>query len=249
MSDLLVRVLGWKATVLHGDPQEYARWKWLRERLNPGPHRLLDAGCGSGAFTMAAALRGNQALGVSFDERNNGVAERRAKLLGIGNIRFRTIDLRQLDAHASELGTFDEILCSEVIEHVRDDRKLLRDLVAMLRPGGRLLLTTPNKEYVRMVGDVLSTVEDGGHVRWGYTHEEIRELLDEVGVRVVEEGCNSGFVPQQLANLTRLIARVDARLAFAVVFPLRVFTTIDGPLTRLLRYPYFSITVVGIKQG
>jgi hypothetical protein len=120
--------------------------------------------------------------------------------------------------------------------------------VAMLRPGGRLLLTTPNKHYIHMVGDVLSETEDGGHVRWGYTHEEIRSMLDEVGVDVVKEGWNSGFVPQQLANLTRLLAHLDARLAFAAVFPLRVFTLFDRPLTWLLRYPYFSITVVGTKR-
>src|SRR4051812_41985382 len=67
MSDLLVRVLGWHATVLHGDPQTYARWTWFRKHLLSGPIRVLDAGCGSGAFTMAAARRGNDALGLSFD--------------------------------------------------------------------------------------------------------------------------------------------------------------------------------------
>ena len=98
--------------MLHGDPQTYARWTWFREKIRPGSLRVLDAGCGSGAFTMAAALSGNDALGLSNDERNNQFAERRAQLLGLKNIRFRTLDLRRLDAYAAELGTFDEIFCS-----------------------------------------------------------------------------------------------------------------------------------------
>lgn len=249
MSDLLVRVLGWPATVLHGDPQVYARWTWCRRRLQPGPIKVLDAGCGSGAFTMAAARRGNDALGLSFDERNNAIAAERARTLGLTNVRFETADLRRLDSLAPALGTFDEVLCTEVIEHIMDDRKLVRDLAALLKPGGRLLLTTPNKDYRPLVGDVHSTVEDGGHVRWGYSHGEIRALLDGAGIDVVEESWNSGIISQQLTNLTRLLSRVDPRFAWAAVFPLRVLTLIDEPLTKLLSYPYFSIAVVGIKRA
>ena len=59
-------------------------------------------------------------------------------------------------------------------------------------------------------------------------------MLADLGVQVVEEGWNSGFVSQQLTNLMRVLGRLDVRLAWVVVFPLRVFTVIDRPLTRLI---------------
>jgi len=92
----LVKIIGYQATVLHGDPAVFDRWVWLRRNLMSGSLRTLDAGCGSGAFTMYAAKIGNDAIGISFDERNNRVAEERANLLKIKNIRFITGDLRKL---------------------------------------------------------------------------------------------------------------------------------------------------------
>ena len=82
---------------LFGDACVYDRWDWLRRRLLPGPVRTLDAGCGSGAFTLGAAKLGNQAVGLSFDKNNNAKATHRAKLLGLSNVTFMTLDLRQLD--------------------------------------------------------------------------------------------------------------------------------------------------------
>ena len=96
MNNLLVRLIGWKATVLHGDPSTYDRWKWLKTHLSPGPFRTLEAGCGSGAFTMYAAKIGNEATGISNDRRSNEVARVRANMLGISNINFIEIDLRNL---------------------------------------------------------------------------------------------------------------------------------------------------------
>ncbi|MGH7934815.1 MAG: hypothetical protein ACREQN_16860, partial [Candidatus Binataceae bacterium] len=63
----LVRLLGWRATVLHGDPMTLDRWRWLKRHLRAGRLRTLDAGCGSGAFTMYAAKIGNEAVGITFD--------------------------------------------------------------------------------------------------------------------------------------------------------------------------------------
>ncbi len=81
MNNLLVRILGWKATVLHGDPSSFDRWIWLKRHLSRGPLRTLDAGCGSGAYTMYAAKIGNKAFGISSSERANHVTQERAKIL------------------------------------------------------------------------------------------------------------------------------------------------------------------------
>ena len=62
--------------LLHFDTGVVDRWLWLRKRLPAadGSQSLIDIGCGAGAFTIGAARRGYQALGLSWDSRNQQVA-------------------------------------------------------------------------------------------------------------------------------------------------------------------------------
>ena len=247
MSDLLVKFIGWKATILHGDPGVYDRWKWLERHLSPGRLRTLDAGCGSGAFTLYAAKIGNESVGLSFNQHNNQVAEIRAKILHLVNVQFYTLDLRNLDQWTDQLGKFDQIICFETIEHILNDQKLISDLACLLKPGGKLLLTTPFKGYHHLVSDKLSTTEDGGHVRWGYTHSEMREMFMHNGLDVVAEEFVTGWVSQQLMNLMRLLTKIHYLMAWAIVLPLRLLQVFDRPITQRLKYPYLSIGVVAVK--
>jgi SAM-dependent methyltransferase len=248
VTDLLVTTLGWPATVLHGDPCAFDRWRWLRRHIQRGDYCTLDAGCGSGAFTMYAAKLGNEALGLSFDSRQLQAASRRANRLGIP-AKFLRADLRDFDGLPGKVGPFDCIFCLEVIEHIRNDRKLLVDLVTLLKPGGRLLLTTPYKHAYPFVGDRLSPTEDGGHVRWGYTHEEMIRLFRDCGLQVESTGYVSGMVSQQITNLIRILGRFSYPMAWVLTFPLRILQVADRPLTRLVGYPFVTIAIIGLKTA
>jgi SAM-dependent methyltransferase len=198
---------------------------------------------------MYAARIGNESVGLSFEEINNQVAAARAKSLRLSNVRFACVDLRELDKAAAILGKFDQIICTEVIEHILNDRKLLRDLASLLNPGGRLLLTAPYKYAKKLLGDgTLSEIEDGGHVRIGYTHEELKQLFKLSSLTPVGDEFLSGFVSQHIANVIRLLATVNHRLAWAMTFPLRALQIADRPLTKLLRYPFLSVALVGVKE-
>jgi len=249
MKDRLVRFLGWHGTVLSEDPCVTARWRWLRGQLKPGPLRTLDAGCGLGTFTMYVARMGNDAVGISLDERSLETARSRAALLGLSNARFLRADLRELDRLADRLGTFEQILCLETLEHIRDDRKLVSDLAALLDPGGRLILTTPSERHRPLRGDRISESEDGGHVRFGYSHDELSNLCRECALDVIVEDYLCGFVSQKLTNLMRRLALRSVRLAWASTFPLRIFQIMDRPLTAAIGYPYLCIGIVAVKRG
>jgi SAM-dependent methyltransferase len=69
MKNILIKLFGWRAAILHGDPCAFARWIWLRKNLTPGHFRTLDAGCGSGAFTFYAAKIGRRKKGAIFLEQ------------------------------------------------------------------------------------------------------------------------------------------------------------------------------------
>jgi 2-polyprenyl-3-methyl-5-hydroxy-6-metoxy-1,4-benzoquinol methylase len=218
----------------------------LRRHLRHGELRTFDAGCGNGAFSIYAARSGNRVVAGSFSEREQDDAKRRAGVLGVDGIDFRLIDLRELERHRQELGTFDQIICFETIEHLLDDEGLVRSLGQMLAPGGRLLLTAPFEGHRPLYTEERnpSPVEDGSHVRYGYSQERLRELATNAGLQVESEGFVSGLVSQKLTNLMRrLTARIGRVGAWAVVLPLRPLVILDVPLSTALRYPYLSVAL------
>lgn len=250
MRHALVKVLGWRATILQGDPTVVDRWKWLKKHLQTGPVRTLDAGCGTGAYTLFAAKQGNETVGVSFDPGQLERAQARADILGVKGIEFHTGDLRKLDEMAPALGTFDQIILFETIEHILNDQKLVSDCANLLRPGGRLLLTAPYKNHKALWGEKLSEVEDGGHVRWGYTHDELRAILEKAGLKLVAEEYVSGLVSQKIASLQfGLGGKFSPHAAWGATFPLRVFHPLDAALTKLTGYAHLSVGVVGQKPA
>jgi len=252
MSDLVLRLLGWPSLLIHGDPLVLDRWLWVRRYLRRPGARTLDAVCGNGGFSVYAARAGDEVVAASFSERELQAARRRATILGIGGIDFRILDLRNLDDHLDELGRFDQIICLETIEHLSDDVKLVKGLAQMLEPGGQLLITTPSDRHVALFREEQhpSQVEDGSHVRYGYSRERLRSILGEGGLEVCDEGFVSGFVSQKLTNLMwRLTERVGLPLAWLILLPLRALVILDKPLTRLLDYPYLCLTMRAIKPA
>jgi 2-polyprenyl-3-methyl-5-hydroxy-6-metoxy-1,4-benzoquinol methylase len=98
--------------------------------------RLLEVGCGNGRQLERLAQAGWKVEGLDFDER----AVQTARKLGLD---VKTGDLesaRYPDAH------FDAVILSHVIEHVPDPVGLLAECRRVLRPGGQLVLATPNSD-------------------------------------------------------------------------------------------------------
>ena len=252
MPDTMLRAFGWKPLLIHGDPCVLDRWLWLRRHLRKGPVRTFDAGCGNGAFSIYAAGCGNEVVAASFSPREQEDARRRADVLGVGGIDFRTLDLRELDDHRDSLGRFDQIICFETIEHLTDDERLVASLAAMLEPGGQLLLSTPFDAHHPLYSEERdpSPEEDGSHVRYGYSRERLRQIAQGAGLEVASEDFISGVVSQKLTDLMRRLSERLGRLAgWVIMLPLRPLVVIDAPLSRVLRYPYLSVALSGVKRA
>lgn len=246
---LLIRLLGWVATLLHGDASIFDRWLWLRRRLLRGDLRTLDAGCGSGVFSLYAARLGNEVVGISGDERNNRAAEQRAGILGLERANFVTRDLRELDRFACELGVFDQIICCETIEHILDDQTLVRNLGRLLRPGGRLFITTPSDRHRPFAGELLSEEEDGGHVRFGYSHDDLRRLFEGAGLETLSLGHLMGPISQVLVRIQWAISPFSRLLGWALTVPFRPLQVLDPAIARVSNVPSFCVTGVAIRRG
>jgi cyclopropane fatty-acyl-phospholipid synthase-like methyltransferase len=209
-------------------------------------------GCGNGAFSFYAARVGNSVVAGSFSEHEQEDARRRAGLLRVNGIDFRLIDLRELLDHTDDLGSFDQVICLETIEHLTDDALLVRTLAGMLRPGGRLLLTTPFEGHLPLYREdrYPSDIEDGSHVRYGYTQERLRELVETAGLRVTSESFVSGVVSQKVTSLMRrLTERFGLMTGWALVLPLRALVVLDRPLSRALRYPYMCVALTAERDS
>lgn len=247
---LLIRIFGARAALIHGDPLILDRWRFVKRHIprTRNGESVFDVGCGSGAFTLNVARRGYRATGLSWNERNQAVAKQRARLCGLASSTdFPIGDARELDRLEDHKGRYDYVLSLENIEHLLDDRKLMRDLAECLKPGGWLVLSTPNKDYraITPVDDgPFSREEDGWHVRRGYTAAMLRELAEDAGLTVEEIGGCSGFLSQKLAELQRRFGWAG----WLASLPLRLLPPLLDPAIRgLTGYPDYSRTLIAYK--
>src|SRR5262249_35189199 len=103
---------------------------------------VLDVGCGSGASALPAAERvgpAGRVIGVDLAERLLRLAGEKARTRGLGNVEFRCDDMTAL---GFEDGHFDAVVCVFAIFFVPDMERQVAELWRMVRPGGRLAITT-----------------------------------------------------------------------------------------------------------
>lgn len=108
---------------------------------------VLDVGSGGGLVAEAIARRGAKVTGIDASAVSVEVAKRHAQTSGVA------VDYRhELSASMVERGqTFDVVINAEVVEHVPDQKQLIKECCELVKPGGLLLLATLNrtlKSYV-----------------------------------------------------------------------------------------------------
>jgi ubiquinone/menaquinone biosynthesis C-methylase UbiE len=105
---------------------------------------ILDVGCGTGGISVAFARAGAKVVGLdsgNTDPVNIKMATARAKKEK-ADIAFVRGDAQQLPFQDR---TFDVVVCNDVIEHVARPKELAREVSRVLKPGGILYLSAPNR--------------------------------------------------------------------------------------------------------
>lgn len=137
----------WEGVPEEATPERFRlRCDFLLANVQPG-ERVLDLGCGDGAFVAALAAHGARPVGADVA----GEALRRARLHH-PQLEF----VQSADALPFADGEFAVVWAGELLEHVQDGLGLLEEVARVLRPDGRLLVSTPDHGWWRRLSVALS---------------------------------------------------------------------------------------------
>jgi len=119
------------------------RLDWI-ERMAGGlaGKRVVDVGCGGGILAESMAGRGANVTGIDLAEKPLGVAKLHGFESGIA-VDYRLVSAEALAAEHP--GAFDLVTCMEMLEHVPDPASTVAACAALVRPGGRVVVSTINR--------------------------------------------------------------------------------------------------------
>jgi len=196
---IYLQVFGWPVIAVR------VRASTILSLLDPKRgEKILDAGCGFGLYSLALAEKGAVVVGVEIDKKQVSMAKEWARKLNILNARFEVQDICKLP-HEDE--SFDKILCVDVIEHVPNDEKAISELVRVLKVEGTLALTTPTPISSQTCFFHKDTAEAVGHVREGYTPEELFEILVRNGLLITEHRYYNRFFERFASEMNTALLR------------------------------------------
>lgn len=185
--------LRWVRTLKNMVP---ARMRWFSRHTKWTGKRVLDVGC-AGGF-MAEALSGAGAEVTGIDPAAEAIEAARAHAARNGlSISY---DCGEGEALPYEDGAFDAVVCVDVLEHVDDPGRVLAEAARVLRPGGRFLYDTINRNVVArllavgMAENVLGLLPKGAHDPEMFLKPaELEQTLRQVGL---EPEARAGLGPR-----------------------------------------------------
>lgn len=198
----------WSPNGFNPEQQIWPELQSVYERfIRPGA-KVLDLGCGDGSTSGPwITSRGSSYLGV--DVSNSGVETARGRGLNASVIE---------DAADTGLpgDTFDVVTCIEVLEHLFLPLEAAREIHRVLKPGGIVIVTTPNVSYWRSrlnllllgrfdpIGDELSKSQPwrDPHIRF-FSPRTLSTMLESAGFDIVIQGGQQGGLLNGLPWLRR----------------------------------------------
>lgn len=144
---------------------------WALQKCFPTAGSFLEVGCGTG-FVL-------QAIGKEFPHFRLAGAEVFVNGLRFASKRLPSAELMQLDAARMPFREeFDVIGTFDVIEHIDDDEAVLRGLYDAVRPGGGVMLTVPQHQFL------WSSADDHAHHKRRYRKDDLVRKVNRAGFEV-----------------------------------------------------------------
>lgn len=184
--------------------QMIAKWAQLKDA------HVLDVGCGVGMYTSKFLERYTPRVdGIEYEEERAREAilnTPRALVAAAENLPYKS-------------GTFDTLLSHETLEHVADDRLAAREMIRVLKVGGRAVIFVPNRWY---------PFETHGHYRNGQYHFGNTPLIN-----YLPDVWRNKLAPHVRAYTKRGLLRLFDGLPVRVVHHRRIYGGYDNIIARL----------------
>jgi SAM-dependent methyltransferase len=151
--------------------------------LLAGRERVLDVGCAAGYLARRLQEAGATVVGLDVDERAEELAGPFCEAVLVGDVETMELTFEQ--------GSFDAVVCGDLVEHLRDPQAFLTRIRPLLRADGVLVLSTPNiANWAMRLGLLFGRFRytDWGLLDRGHTHlftrRTLSECLEAAGYRI-----------------------------------------------------------------
>lgn len=164
---------------------------------------VLDTGCGNARDIMLFAERSVECVGIDLSK---GMVSEGKKKIDILNLRNTALIIASATNLPFKDDSFDKVSCSEVIEHIPNYEEAIYEIVRVLKLGGRLVITTPNK--LSLYGPIHLLMPFLARFNKKYMHpydkwkiqKKVCNILQKHGIEV-DKKLGICYLPSQLVRL------------------------------------------------
>jgi 2-polyprenyl-3-methyl-5-hydroxy-6-metoxy-1,4-benzoquinol methylase len=173
-------------------------YKFLIEALSKFDYKekkILDIGCGSGAIDFYLTKNGASVLGIDISKKAIETCITSSNVLGLQqNLSFKVIDFPKNTINQK----FDIIICSEVLEHLADDKLAIRQISKMLKSNGVFIVSVPSKNApLFRWGFAADFDKEVGHLR-RYSENDLIKLFAANGLTIISSRKIEGLLRNYL---------------------------------------------------
>lgn len=163
----------------------------IEKNLKVNNLNILDIGCGAGTLSFYLAGKGHRITGIDISQKAINECKKSAKKIKLKNTEFVRVSFPEEFVLKKQ---FDEIIFTEVIEHISNDRKALKEIYKLLKPNGILILSTPSSTApLHRLGLTKKFDEEVGHLR-RYNLDQLKKLLRNEHFTIIETKKTEGIL-------------------------------------------------------
>ena len=162
------------------------RLKYIANNLTLKGSKILDLGCGGGLLAEEMYKSGAEVVGIDASKKTIEIAKNHAKEQSL-KIKYLNTDLESFESKVK----FDAVICFELIEHVPDPEELINQITKIIKPNGKLFLSTINRNlfsfiFAKIVAEyVLNIIPRGTHTYEKFLKpSEIKVMLNKNNLNI-----------------------------------------------------------------
>ena len=169
----------------------YRNLLYFLEKYGGDRVKILDIGCGVGTIDFYLAKHGRNVTGIDISQNSILVAKKNALHFRLNKkIAFKVLEFPNKIPN----GRFDIVICSEVLEHLKNDKMAVKKIQTLLLADGLLIASSPSQNAPLFKWGFLKKFDkEVGHLR-RYTEKKFISLFESAGFRILETKRTEGIL-------------------------------------------------------